>query len=575
MVNSIVYVSTWIWQRRYWLVYWVVVFGIYWANTFHTNFSDEFDNIVGGWYINHGILPYIGFFTHHNPGAYFLSALITLFTKQSFVVFRIVWGGMLFLAVCSSYFFLRKHVGIKDTWFFLGYTVLVGLSATYYWGHMMLSETIVGYLLIPVYGLVFIKALRGQVFTYRDVWFVSIGTALALFTSFTFIFSTAILVGFVALLYLRQIRLIQDIKRFCISTGKIMGIFILPYVIFLAYLIVSGSLPKFYFQSITYNRDYYIYNFPKVSGQISQNPARYALSILYETSNQFNTLSFQVRDFNFAYPINITLLVANVTVFIYLFLRKKNFQAVVIYLFIVYLNARAEPLNSGETDFHSTVYIMVSLFNLSFIVWEVWHALNAKLSSAIRLINSTLFLFVGVYGVFLTAFFARNFADKTYAKIMGQAPIIYDDPVVAPIINKIVSKDEYFWIGPFEFQELLYINGRLPSKYHWFLPAHERSEQIRTEFISDLTRNRPKIIVFKGNLGYFGKLPQEFNYPIANFLRDYYFRLIDLEAENKKFKPTRTDLHNFDIAENFYFDKSKKNEIVEQLLRENIIKPAE
>ena len=92
---------------------------------------------------------------------------------------------MLFLAVCSSYFFLRKHVGIKDTWFFLGYTVLVGLSATYYWGHMMLSETIVGYLLIPVYGLVFIKALRGQVFTYRDVWFVSIGTALALFTSFT------------------------------------------------------------------------------------------------------------------------------------------------------------------------------------------------------------------------------------------------------------------------------------------------------------------------------------------------------------------------------------------------------
>ena len=83
------------------------------------------------------------------------------------------------------------------------------------------------------------------------------------------------------------------------------------------------------------------------------------------------------------------------------------------------------------------------------------------------------------------------------------------------------------------------------------------------------------MIVFKENLGYFGMNPGDFNYPIVNFLRANYFRLIDLEPEGKKFKPTRIDLHNFDVAENFYFDKNRKDEIIELLLRENLIAQAQ
>ena len=52
------------------------------VNALHESFPDEYDNILGGFYINKGILPNIGFFTHHNIGAYFLAAINAFFTQQ-------------------------------------------------------------------------------------------------------------------------------------------------------------------------------------------------------------------------------------------------------------------------------------------------------------------------------------------------------------------------------------------------------------------------------------------------------------------------------------------------------------
>ena len=41
-----------------WIGYWVLLFWILYTNTFHEEYPDEFDNILGGYYILHGKLPY-------------------------------------------------------------------------------------------------------------------------------------------------------------------------------------------------------------------------------------------------------------------------------------------------------------------------------------------------------------------------------------------------------------------------------------------------------------------------------------------------------------------------------------
>jgi hypothetical protein len=49
--------------KRNWLkiLYLFSFFAILFANTFHEEYPDEYDNIVGGKLIVHGILPYTGF----------------------------------------------------------------------------------------------------------------------------------------------------------------------------------------------------------------------------------------------------------------------------------------------------------------------------------------------------------------------------------------------------------------------------------------------------------------------------------------------------------------------------------
>lgn len=548
------------------LIFLLFIFWVYWVNTFHTNFPDEFDNIVGGWYINRGILPYIGFFSHHNPGSYYIASIITFFTKQSFVAFRTVWAVILYLSAIGSYFILNKKLGNKTTNFYLIYIFLLGISATYYWGHMILSETIVGYMFIPSFALVFLKVMERSKITLKDITLISIATSVALLTSFTFIFAICIFLLLTLYCFIRR----NGWNRNIILALVILG---LPYIVFLIYLVITGSLSEYYFQAITYNKEYYIYNFPTVAGQVSKHPLRYFISIFYTASMQFYTLFNQVRNFNFSYPVTITLLLSNLTLIVYLLTKKKLLMAAFLYLIIVYLNARSDALNSAETDFHSTVYIMFSLFSLVFVLWSLVKEINNRITHIQRLLYSFLFSILGIYVLFTSLFFIRSFSDKVYSKFMGQAPAIYDAPVVAPIINKIVSKDEYFWIGPFEFQELLYINGKLPSKYHWFLPANERSEKIRSEITTDLIKNKPKLVVFKEDYTAFSTLPKDFNYPIVNILREHFFRLEDLEKEGKKYKARITNLHNFDIEQNFYFDKSRKEEIIKLLIQENIIEP--
>jgi len=551
-------------KQRFKIIYILVLFGIYWLNTFHTNFPDEFDNIVGGWYITQGKLPYIGFFSHHNPGAYVIAALITLITHRSFVGFRMIWSILLFFSSIGGYWLIRSKCGKRETFFYAIFLLFLSLSATYYWGHMLLSETVVGYLFLPAYVLFLIKGLKSQKINLTDIVTISILTSLALLTSFTFLFAIGIFLIYCIYLFIQSVgfsrKLIQGI-----------GILVAPYVLFVSYLLISHSFTEYVFQAITYNKLYYIYNFPIINGQVSTNPLRYAVSIFYNTNIQFHSLLVQLDHLNFSRPLNVTLILGNVVLLIYFLTKRKFSLTIMAYLVFVYLNARGEPLGSQETDFHSTVYIMISLVNLSIILRLLIDEIGKKLLPPYHLLYKLLLVLTGAYAIFTGLFFLRTFSEKAYAKYMGQAPGIYDEPVVAPIINKIVNKNDYFWIGPFEFQELLYINGKLPSKYHWFLPAHERSTKIKNEFTADLLKNRPKLIVYKEDLSYFSTDAHSFNYPIVNFLREYYFRLEDLEKLGQKYRPTITNLHNFDIAVNFYYDKNRKEEIIKNLLDQKII----
>jgi hypothetical protein len=106
------------------------------------------------------------------------------------------------------------------------------------------------------------------------------------------------------------------------------------------------------------------------------------------------------------------------------------------------------------------------------------------------------FLLLSAYTLFTGFFLFNTWFTKAYDKYMGTAPLIYDRPVVAPVINSIVSPQDYMWIGPFAFQELFYANGQLPSKYHILIPDMGQSQTIENSILSDFNTHKPKVIYF-------------------------------------------------------------------------------
>src|SRR6185437_12981133 len=119
-------------ERQYFtLTFIFVMLVIFLINSMHASYPDEFDNILGGWYILHGRLIYTGFFTHHGPVAYFLSALIEIFSGRSFIKFRIVYSILLLAYFLWTYLFLKKRIGLIKTRPYLYFIPVIGVTATY------------------------------------------------------------------------------------------------------------------------------------------------------------------------------------------------------------------------------------------------------------------------------------------------------------------------------------------------------------------------------------------------------------------------------------------------------------
>ena len=132
----------------------------------------------------------------------------------------------------------------------------------------------------------------------------------------------------------------------------------------------------------------------------------------------------------------------------------------------------------------------------------------------------------------------------------------------------LVFRDDYLFRGPFEFEELFYLTTkRQPSKYHWFL-NHAATSKIKDELIADLTKNRPKVIVFNRGFAPWGGDASTYNWWMSEFLDANYFRLFKLNEtltdRQYRWKLERTE--NFDIDGTFNFDKRYQDEILEKLL---------
>lgn len=535
----------------------LLVFGllliIFIVNAFHEKYPDEFDSIVGGRYITEGKLPYRDWFQHHQPGAYVMAAGILPFTGRSFVKFRVGWEIVLYAMLVGSYVLLRRRLPKHNLTFYVVLLFVIGLSATYFWGHMLLADTLAGYFLLPAFALLFLKDYFKEKFETEDLLIVGGFVFLSWFTSMTYIFIIAAISLYALYLY-----------------RKPQGLLILaaPYILFGLYLLVTGSINDYYWANIVYNTNYYIYNYPHAPGS-PINPIRYAAVIFDTFINNYLPALWGITGIPIGNPVQVTLALSNAAAIILVVVRRRWLFLFPLLATLIFSNVRSNPQSIRETDYQAFVYIITSMFNGLFSLWIAKEMLDDRALAFSKKVGlSALYALLLLYWIATPLYLAMKMEQKFFPKYMGTAPLIYNRPQIAPYVNAIVSPDDYVFIGPFEFEELFYLTTkRQPSKYHWFL-NHAATSKIKDELIADLFRNRPKLIVFNRGFAPWGGDASTYNWWMSDFLDANYFRLFTLNETIKdkqyRWKLERTE--NFDIDGTFNFDKRYQEEILQKLL---------
>ncbi len=543
----------------------MLLFSIFFTNAFHEKYPDEFDSIVGGRYITEGKLPYRDWFQHHQPGAYVMAAGILPFTGHSFVKFRIGWEVALFVLLVGSFMMLRRRLPKRDLSFYIALLFVIGLSGTYFWGNMLLADTLAGYFILPAFALLFLKDYYSERFETADLVIVGGFAFLSWFTSMTYIFIVVALSLYALYLFVST-NIKKSVWRRIITGAVLLSV---PYIVFGLYLLFTGSVRDYYWANVVYNTNYYIYNYPHEPGA-AINPIRYAAVISDTFINNYLPALWGVAGFPISNPVQVTLAFSSAALIVLVVMRGKWALLFPLLVTLVFSNARSNPQSIRETDYQAFVYIITSMFNGVFSVWAAKDLLDdGKSAFSQKMVLSAVYALLLLYWIATPLYLAMKMEQKFFPKYMGTAPIIYDRPQIAKFVNAIVAPDDYVFIGPFEFEELFYLNTkRQPSKYHWFL-NHAATSKIKDELIADLNRNRPRVIVFQRGFAPWGGDATTYNWWMSDFLDANYFRIFKLNetltAKKYRWKLEKTE--NFDIDGTFNFDKRYEKEILEKLLK--------
>ncbi len=551
-------------KHKNYLLYFGVILILYFASAVHESYPDEMDNISGGYFITKGLLPYTGFFTHHGPLSYYLAGIITLFSKQSFVTFRFLSAILFFLSSFGTYYFLKKYLGKVE--FFLFYIGVLAVGATYFWGHMFLADPISGYLLIPAYALLFIKIFRKELLQKTDLIIISILSSLCVINSPTYLYAVSVLV-FCTFLQTFDFNKKIVSKNSIFLIGKFILIFAIPYLIFLLFLILTGSLQDYLFQALTYNKNYYIYNYPRPSGSTAVNPIRYAIVIFNNFFNAYYVLFAGIKNVDFINPYNVTLALTNLSLWAYMTITRNYKILFLSLLSIILVNVRSNPLDSKVTDYQASVYFMLTFFHASFFIYLMRESFLLSKFTFAKIFFTVLGVLFSIYWFFTLLFLSKHLWNMTYLRYMGEMPLIYDRPQVARVINDVIPADHYCWVGPFEFEEMLNLNCKLPSRFHIFRRFFEQIEPFKKEILHDYSTNRADVMVY--NRLVFGIYYEDEFFTDA-ILDKYYVKVGDIPEGPYEFvDPQKKD---YNLNDMFYIERSKISEIIPKLLNKGHIR---
>ena len=535
------------------LIY-IVIFLLFIVNSAYVSYPDEFINLLGGVVIKSGMLPYVHFFDHHVPFAWYLASFFLIFSFKSFILFRLYFAIFTFLILFIIANWIKKKN--KDLYlYFLGFFFIYPMAGLYYWFHLYLADSLAILFFSAAFWILITQTFSKTKENLKPLLASSFFVFLMCFSSLTFIYLGAAL-------YLWHVYLIgyKKIKQQLIFVSWSIA----PYLIYFLYLLATNSFKDFYFANFTYNTQLYI-SIPNYIRGSNFNPPKFAATLIFNFLQGYMPLLSKIKHLDLYLPTGVLAGMSSFVLFFLLF--AKNWILGVIYFFILSFSAPRSGLKTfDETDYQSGLFLVLGIAS-SFVVLYILRNLTKENNLYEDLKRVSRFL-IAVFLIFTTVFLMSNFYGKFFLRITQQMPSIYDSSQTKELMSYLIDDNDYFWIGPYEPNEIFYAGkGKIPGKYPTLLPQFRENESLKTGFLKQFKDNTPKIIIYKNTASIFNTPSLEFGKFFIDWMSDKYTQLEDVKGFELLKNPSF-----FDLKSDLFLLNSDKQNLLQKLENGGYIK---
>jgi hypothetical protein len=532
-----------------------VILVMFLASTIYVSFPDEFINLIAGQFINEGKWPYIDYFDHHLPMAWYLAAILLKLSFGSFVLFRILWA----LVIFGSLYLLGRHVKRTnpDIYpFYLFFFFLYPIVALFLWLQLFVADAVAIFFFSIAFWLLLAETYATRP-SHTPVYIATGFIFCMIFASLTYIYIAA---G----LYLWALYLVNRSQFSWIRSMSLIIVSAVPYLYYALHLLVTGQLRDFYIANFYYNTNLYI-SIPNWERGGNFNPIKFAMTLVHNFYENYLPLLTRVKDFNLFLPI---VMVAAWGSFVYLLiLFFENKLLFVIYAVMLSFSApRSNVQEITDADYQSGLFMYLGLIATTMVFFRFKQIITEN-GTVQHLTKQILVGVLAVYTLFATIFLLNNLFNIVYNIYTQQMPRIYDTSHAANFIEEITDEGDIYWMGPYEPHHVFFVDNRtLPGKFPSLLPQFREDPVFADAFLDQFKNNPPKIIIFKGEASIFNTPSTEFGQFFLDWMKDKYVRIEDLAEYEELRSPSE-----FNLKADLYINREHQEEVLKKLREKGYI----
>ncbi len=103
----------------------------------------------------------------------------------------------------------------------------------------------------------------------------------------------------------------------------------------------------------------------------------------------------------------------------------------------------------------------------------------------------------------------------------------------AHAVNALVGPNEYYWAGPYPYEDVLRVQGKPATRYIFYFPWQASSPAYRQEVLQQLQAHMPKVVYYNYDVSIWNIPASSYSSNILFFLKGEYFNLENMSPSAK------------------------------------------